>query len=145
MDKIAIGSDHAGYRLKEEIKKKYELSGLFDFGAHTEESCDYPVFGLAVAEAVASGEFAKGIVICGTGIGISIAANKVPGIRAALCGDVYSAKMARSHNDANVLALGQRVIGNGLAIEIADIWLNTDFEGGRHQARVDKITRIESY
>ena len=104
---------------------------------------DYPDFALPVAEAVASGEAERGIVICGTGIGVSIAANKVPGVRAALCHDCFSAKATREHNDSNVLAMGERVIGPGLALEIADIWLHTPYAGGRHQARIDKITAIE--
>jgi len=117
---------------------------LKDFGTYTEESCDYPVYGEAVARAVADGACAQGIVICGTGIGISIAANKVKGIRAALCGDCYSAEMARLHNDANVLALGARVLGSGLALKIVDTFLATDFEGGRHARRVDLIGEIET-
>ncbi|MCR4437107.1 MAG: ribose 5-phosphate isomerase B [Clostridiales bacterium] len=142
---IAIGSDHGGFELKaavvEHLKKKgYRVK---DFGTCDCSSVDYPDFGLAVAEAVKSGECEKGIVICGTGLGISIAANKVPGIRAALCTDSYMARMSREHNDANILALGGRVIGVGLALDIVDAWLKTEFLGGRHKARVDKITAIE--
>lgn len=144
---IAIGSDHAGFRLKSEIieyltGKKYQFK---DFGAGNGEiSVDYPDYGLAVAEAVSSGECEKGIIICGTGIGISMSANKVPGVRAALCTDSYMAKMSREHNDANVLALGDRVLGSGLAIDIVETWLNTGFlGGGRHKIRVDKINGIE--
>jgi ribose 5-phosphate isomerase B len=143
--RIAIGSDHGGYQLKEEIKKallekKYEIK---DFGTHSTDSCDYPDIALPLAQAVAAGEFDKGILICGTGIGISIAANKVPGIRAALCHDTFSARASREHNDANILALGERVIGKGLALEIVDVWLASEFSGGRHQKRVDKIAAIE--
>ncbi len=143
--KIVIGSDHGGFRLKNEIishlkDKKIEYK---DLGTYSDESVDYPDFGQAVGLAVASGEFDRGIVICGTGIGISIAANKVPGIRAALCGDCFSAKASREHNDANVLALGERVIGTELAKMIVDIWLETEFAGGRHEKRVNKIKEIE--
>ncbi len=143
--RIAIGSDHGGYQLKEEIKKallekKYQVE---DFGTHSTDSCDYPDIALPVARAVAAGEYDKGILICGTGIGISIAANKVPGIRAALCHDTFSARASREHNDANILALGERVIGRGLALEIVDVWLASEFSGGRHQKRVDKIAAIE--
>lgn len=142
---IAIGSDHAGYLLKADIIKYLKDKGLEvkDFGTNGPESVDYPDFGQAVAEAVSSGECDKGIIICGTGIGISIAANKVPGIRAALCTDSYMAKMTRQHNDSNVLAIGERVIGPGVALDIIDTWLNTEFLGGRHQNRVSKITEIE--
>lgn len=142
---IAIGSDHAGYLLKADIIKHLKDKGLEvkDFGTNGPESVDYPDFGQAVAEAVSSGECDKGIIICGTGIGISIAANKVPGIRAALCTDSYMAKMTRQHNDANILAIGERVIGPGLALDIIDTWLETEFLGGRHQNRVSKITEIE--
>ena len=143
--KIVIGSDHGGFRLKNEIishlkDKKIEYK---DLGTYSDESVDYPDFGQAVGLAVASGEFDRGIVICGTGIGISIAANKVSGIRAALCGDCFSAKASREHNDANVLALGERVIGTELAKMIVDIWLKTEFAGGRHEMRVNKIKEIE--
>ena len=139
---IAIGSDHGGFALKREIMKQLDECGVeyTDLGTYSEESCDYPVYGRAVAHAVADGECEKGIVICGTGIGISIAANKVPGIRAALCGDCYSAEMARQHNDANVLALGARVTGAGLAAKIVDTFLNTPFSGGeRHSRRINMI------
>jgi len=143
--KIAIGSDHAGLNYKEEIKKFLAEKGheYKDFGCKAGESVDYPDYGRAVGEAVVSGEFERGIVICGTGIGISISANKVRGVRAALCGDCFSAKACREHNDANVLALGERVIGLGQALMIVDIWLKTEFEGGRHAKRVAKITEIE--
>lgn len=143
--RIAIGSDHGGYSLKELIKEDLQKKGfdIKDFGTDSEASCDYPEFAQEVGEAVASGEYQRGILICGTGIGISIAANKIPGIRCALVGDCFSAKATRQHNDTNVLALGGRVVGPGLALEIVDIWLNTEYEGGRHQRRIDKIKDIE--
>ena len=143
---IAIGSDHGGFALKQEIMKHLEAEGLAckDFGTYSEESCDYPVYGEAVARAVAAGECERGIVICGTGIGISISANKVRGIRAALCGDCYSAEMTRRHNDANILALGARVLGPGLALKIVDTFLSTEFEGGRHARRIAMISDIET-
>ena len=142
---IAIASDHGGYALKEKIKSHLEELGLpcRDFGTYSEDSCDYPQFGAAAARAVASGEAEKGIVICGTGIGISIAANKIHGIRCALCGDCYSAELTRQHNDANMLALGARVTGDGLALKIVDIFLNTDFLGGRHARRVGQLMALE--
>lgn len=142
---IAIGSDHGGFALKREIMKYLGEKGIEykDFGTYTEDSCDYPDYGEAVGRAVASGEFDRGIVICGTGIGISISANKVRGVRAALCGDCYSAEYTRRHNDANVLALGARVLGSGLALKIVEIFLGTEFEGGRHARRVDLISKIE--
>lgn len=144
--KIAIGSDHGGYNLKEAIKKHLEEKGIEykDFGTNSAESVDYPEFGMRVAEAVKSGEFDKGIVCCGTGIGISISANKVPGIRCAVVSDTFSAEMSRLHNNANVLALGERVVGKGLALKIVDVWLETEFEGGRHERRVNKIGDIEA-
>jgi ribose 5-phosphate isomerase B len=143
---IAIGSDHGGYALKQEIMAYLDKKGLEykDFGTYTEDSCDYPVYGEAVGRAVAGGECDRGIIICGTGIGISIAANKVHGVRAALCGDCYSAEMTRRHNDANVLALGARVLGSGLALKIVETFLGTGFDGGRHARRVDLIRDIES-
>lgn len=143
--KIAVGSDHGGFLLKDEIMKLLKEKNIeyTDFGCFTTESVDYPDIGQAVGEAVANGEYDKGIICCGTGIGISISANKVPGVRAALCGDCYSAKVSREHNDANVLALGERVIGVELAKMIIDIWLSSEFLGGRHGRRVDKIAKIE--
>jgi len=143
--RIALGSDHGGYILKEDIKKYLDEKGIEykDFGTHSADSCDYPDFALPVARAVAAGEYNKGILICGTGIGIGIAANKVPGIRAALCHDTFSARASREHNNANILTMGERVIGRGLALDIIDIWINTEFSGGRHQRRVDKIHKIE--
>ena len=143
---IAIGSDHGGFALKQEIMAHLKEKGVEykDFGTYTEESCDYPDYGEAVARAVASGECERGIAVCGTGIGISIAMNKVRGIRAALCGDCYSAEMTRRHNDANILALGARVLGPGLALKIVDTFLATEFEGGRHARRIAKIHEIEN-
>lgn len=142
---IGIANDHGGYNLKIEILKFLNEKGysVKDFGANSTNSVDYPDFGLLIAEAVRSGECNKGIVICGTGIGISISANKVPTIRAAVCTDSYMAKMSREHNDANILALGERVIGTGVAIDIVDTWLNTQFQGHRHKIRIDKISEIE--
>ena len=132
--KVAVGCDHAGFPLKETVIAALRKLGaeVVDFGTHSLESVDYPDFGERVGRAVASGEVDRGVVICGTGIGVSIAANKVPGVRAALCHDVYSARMSRAHNDANVLAMGARVIGPGLAEAIVEAWLTTSFEGGRH-------------
>lgn len=143
--KIAIGSDHGGFSLKNEIVKHLQVRGIEckDFGTLTEESCDYPKFALDVAEEVANKNYDLGILVCGTGIGISIAANKVPGIRAALCSDTFSAHACREHNNANILALGQRVIGVGLALDIVDTFLNSKFEGDRHQRRIDKVSEIE--
>ena len=139
---IAIGSDHGGFALKQAVMKHLEKRGLEykDFGTYSEESCDYPEYGRAVAEAVASGEFERGILICGTGIGISITANKVPGIRAALCTDCFCAEATRQHNDANILAMGGRVVGEGLALKIVDTFLDTPFSGDeRHIRRIAKI------
>ncbi|MGM0437288.1 MAG: ribose 5-phosphate isomerase B [Bacillota bacterium] len=145
MMKIAIGSDHAGYQLKEEIKSLLEEKGLFyqDMGTDSEESVDYPDFAYKVAKGVADNNFDKGILICGTGIGMSIAANKVNGVRAALCHNVFSAKSTRNHNDSNVLTMGSRVVAKGLAREIVKAWLGEEFDGGRHQRRVEKINDIE--
>lgn len=144
--KIAIAADHGGFTLKETIKKKLESMGLefHDFGSYSEESVDYPDYGIQVAEAVARDEYQRGILICGTGLGMSIVANKVPGVRCALLHDSFSAKATREHNDTNVMAMGARVIGPGLAEEIVELWLTTDFSGGRHQARLDKIADIET-
>ena len=143
--KIALGSDHGGLNLKKEIIKHLECKNIevTDFGTYTEESCDYPDYALKVAEEVAAQNFELGILICGTGIGISISANKVPGIRAALCSDTFSAHATREHNNANILALGERVVGRGLALDIVDAFINAKFEGDRHQRRIDKITEIE--
>lgn len=143
--KVALGSDHAGYSLKQIVKEHLEELNIEykDFGCESTASVDYPDYALVVAEAVAKGEFERGILICGTGIGISISANKVPGIRAALCSDTYSARMCRQHNDANILAFGARVIGQGLALDIVDAFLKEEFLGGKHAVRVDKIKKIE--
>ncbi len=139
---IAIGSDHGGFALKEEIKAHLDRRGLAwrDFGTDSAASCDYPVYARAVAKAVASGECERGILICGTGIGVSITANKQPGIRCALCGDCFSAQATRAHNDANVLALGARVVGAGLALMIVDTFLDTPFSNDeRHLRRISMI------
>jgi ribose 5-phosphate isomerase B len=142
---LAIGSDHGGFALKKEIIAHLdELKIPYkDFGTYTDRSCDYPKYGEAVARSVSRGECDRGILICGTGIGISISANKVRGIRAALCGDSFSAEMCRLHNDANILCLGARVTGAGLALRITDVFLNTEFEGGRHSRRVNMLNSIE--
>ncbi len=144
--KLAIGSDHGGYRLKEEIKSELKLRDIesVDFGTDSLESVDYPDFALAVAEAVAAGKFDLGIICCGTGLGVAITANKVPGVRAAVCHEPYSARMAREHNDANVLTLGERVTGPGLALEVVNAFLTTPFAAGRHAKRVAKIGEIEA-
>jgi ribose 5-phosphate isomerase B len=143
--KVAIGCDHGGFRLKEEIIAHLKAKGTEyeDFGAFSEESVDYPDVALKVAEEVASKNFDFGILICGTGIGIGIAANKVPGVRAALCSDTFSAHATREHNNANILTIGQRIVGNGLALDIVDTFLNAKFEGDRHKRRIDKISEIE--
>ncbi|CAG9606684.1 ribose 5-phosphate isomerase B [Pseudoneobacillus rhizosphaerae] len=143
--KVAIASDHGGLKIREEIKGLLKDMGIEfeDFGCDCETSVDYPDYALPVAQKVANGEFDRGILICGTGIGMSIAANKVKGIRCALAHDTFSARATRQHNDTNILAMGERVIGPGLARDIAKIWLTTEFEGGRHATRVGKITDIE--
>ena len=145
--RIAIGCDHAGYDLKMEIKGylvKRTDDEYKDFGTNSKEPCDYPDFALQVAKAVASGDFDRGILICGTGIGMSMAADKVPGIRAAAVFDTFTARMSRSHNDANILCLGGRVTGIGLAIDIVEVWLNTSFSGvARHANRIGKISLID--
>lgn len=142
---IALGCDHGGFQLKEIIKKHLESKEIEfkDFGAYSSESADYPKFALAVAESIKEEECESGILCCGTGIGISIAANKVPGIRAAVVGDVFSAKATKEHNNANIICLGARVIGDGLALLIVDQWINSEFQGGRHQERIDLISDIE--
>ncbi|MGM0396007.1 MAG: ribose 5-phosphate isomerase B [Bacillota bacterium] len=142
---VGIGSDHGGFELKEEMKKFMEKSGyqVKDFGTHSLESVDYPDYGKKVGAAVAAGEIDRGVVICGTGIGISISANKVKGVRAALCGDTYSARLSREHNNANVIAMGGRVLGVDLAKDILSVYLNSEFQEGRHKRRVNKITEIE--
>lgn len=139
---IAIGSDHGGYALKKAVMEHLRARGLEykDFGTYSTDSCDYPDFGRSVAKAVAAGEHERGIIICGTGIGISITANKIRGIRAALCSDCFSAEAARAHNDANILALGARVLGEGLALKITDTFLDTPFSNDeRHIRRISKI------
>lgn len=139
---IAIGSDHGGYDLKQRVIKYLEENGMTvkDVGCHSKASCDYPVFGHAVAKAVADGECEKGIVICTTGIGISISANKVAGVRCALCCDTLSARMTRLHNNANVLAMGAGIVGENLALDIVETFLKTEFSGEeRHQRRIDQI------
>ena len=139
---IAIGSDHGGFELKEAIKKHLDKRGLEykDYGTYTKDSCDYPVYGKLVGHAVADGECDRGIIICGTGIGISITANKIKGVRAALCGDCFSAEATRLHNDANILALGARVTAEGLALKIVDTFLDTPFSGDeRHLRRIAGI------
>lgn len=143
--KIGIGNDHAAVDMKFEIVKYLEESGyeVINFGTDTNDSCDYPVYGEKVARAVANGEVDRGILICGTGVGISLAANKVKGIRAAVCSESVTARFSRLHNDANILAFGARIVGVETAKDMVNVWLNTEFEGGRHQRRVDLITKIE--
>lgn len=143
--KIAIGSDHGGLRLKKEVIKHLEKKNIEvkDYGTYTEDSCDYPDFAEKVSEAVVAKEYDYGILICGTGIGISISANKIPGVRAALCSDTFSAHATREHNNANILAMGERIVGIGLALDIVDAFLGSTFEGGRHENRVNKIMEIE--
>lgn len=144
--KIAMGADHAGYRLKEELKPFLEAAGhqVLDCGCDSSDSVDYPDYALTVCEKVVAGNADKGILICGTGIGMTIAANKVPGIRCALVHDLFSAKATREHNDSNVLAMGERIIGPGVAQEIVKIWLETEFSNGeRHKNRVGKVKALE--
>ena len=143
---IAIGSDHGGFQLKKELIAHLEEQGIAykDFGCYDEKSVDYPDIALAVGKAINDGECEKGVLVCGTGIGISMAANKIKGIRAALYHDYFSAKYTRLHNDANVICFGGRVIGPGLACELLDIFLVTEFEGGRHARRVEKVMEIEN-
>lgn len=139
--RIAIGSDHGGYEYKEQIVSHLKEKGYecVDVGTYSTDSCDYPVIARAVTTKITTGEADRGILICGTGIGMSIVANKIKGIRAALCGDTFSARASRAHNNSNVLCLGERVIGINLAMDIVDIWLESKFEGGRHQRRVDMM------
>ena len=143
--KIAIGNDHTAYEMKKEIARYLEEKGhtVIDVGAHSAERTDYPIYGEKAAQLVAKREADLGILICGTGVGISLAANKVKGIRAVVCSEPYSARLSRQHNNTNILAFGARVIGVELAKMIVDEWLNASFEGGRHQRRVDMITAIE--
>ena len=142
---IALGCDHGGYELKQEIKKYLDEKGIEykDYGCDSLDSVDYPVYAKKVAHAILDGECEKGILICGTGLGISLAANKVKGIRACVCSEPFTAKMSRAHNDCNILAFGARVVGGELAKMIVDTWINTEFEGGRHQRRVDLLMEIE--
>ena len=142
--KIAIGCDHGGYALKLAVKKHLEEKGyeVVDYGCHSTESVDYPVYGEKVGRAVAGGECELGVLICGTGIGISLAANRVKGVRAAVCSEPYSAEMTRRHNNANIIAFGARVVGEGTAMTIVDAFLGAQFEGGRHARRVDMIEAI---
>ena len=146
MKKIAIASDHGGFNLKESViayllNKGWEID---DLGPSNTDSVDYPDYGIKLAESIIDNKVERGIVICGTGVGMSIVVNRFPGIRGTLCSDVYTAKMCREHNDSNILIMGGRVIGEGLASEIVDTWLNTKFEGGRHQRRLDKINEIDA-
>lgn len=143
--KIAIGNDHVAAEMKKHIIKYLEEKGheVINFGTDSSERCDYPVYGKKVADAVASGQCERGVLICGTGIGISLAANKVKGIRAAVCSEAYSARLTRQHNDANIIAFGARVVGEATAEMIVDEFINTEYEGGRHQKRIDMITAIE--
>ncbi|MBE0466420.1 MAG: ribose 5-phosphate isomerase B [Candidatus Desulforudis sp.] len=143
--RIAVASDHGGFKLKQEVLEYLRSRGIAvqDCGTFSEDSVDYPDVVLPVAEAVAGGEYDRAILLCGTGIGVSMVANKVPGVRAAVCSDTFSARHSRAHNDANVLTLGERIVGPGLAREIVAVWLETGFEGGRHARRVDKITAVE--
>ncbi len=143
--KIALACDHGALNLKREIIRYLSEHGYeyIDFGTNSFDSCDYPDFALPAAEAVAGGQCDRGIVVCSTGIGVSIVANKVPGVRCAHCHDTYCAKYTRLHNDSNMLAMGEKVVGVGYALEIVETFLTTEFEGGRHQRRVDKITAIE--
>lgn len=143
--KIALGSDHGGYNLKNLIIDHLKTKGIEyeDLGCYSTESCDYPIYGEKVAKAVVKGEADYGIIVCGTGIGISIAANKVPGIRAAHCTDSFTARATRQHNNSNILALGERITGPSIALDIVDAFLSTEFEGGRHEKRVNMIETIE--
>lgn len=143
--KIALACDHGGLNLKKAVIKYLTENGYEyeDYGTNTTDSCDYPDYALPAAEAVAQGKCDRGIVICSTGIGVSIVANKVPGVRCAHCHDAYCAKFTRLHNDSNVLAMGEKVVGIGYALQIVETFLTTEFEGGRHQRRIDKITAIE--
>jgi ribose 5-phosphate isomerase B len=143
--KIALGSDHAGFELKEDLRAylaELEIEAL-DLGTYSEDSTDYPDVAAKVAEKVARGEVERGLLICGTGIGMSIVANRFAGVRAALCHDLYTARISREHNDANILALGGRLIGKGLAREILKVWLESEFQGGRHERRIRKIAALE--
>lgn len=141
--KVVIAADHGGFELKEALKKKLPAVEWVDMGTNSGDSVDYPDFGAALARRVAAGEFERGVLICGSGIGISIAANKIKGIRAALCHNTYTAEMARKHNDANIIAMGGRIVDENTAAAMTEIFLSTDFEGGRHARRVEKIQALE--
>ncbi len=143
--RFVLGSDHAGLNLKNTLLTRLRELGhqVEDLGTHTQDSCDYPDFAERVGRAVGAGDAEQGLLICGTGVGMCIAANKLPGVRAAVVSDTFSARATRQHNDANVLCMGERVVGPGLALDILDAWLQADFEGGRHQRRIDKITALE--
>ena len=142
---IALGADHAGFQVKEALKGWLIEQGyqVVDYGTHSPESVDYPDYAAQVAEAVADQKVERGVLVCGTGIGMAITANKVPGVRAALCSDLYTARASREHNDANVLTLGGRLMGPEMAVDMLRMWLETDFAGGRHRRRVDKIADLE--
>ena len=147
MDSIGIASDHGGFNLKKDIisllsELGYEVN---DMGPASDDSVDYPDYGISVADAVTNNVVSRGIVLCGTGIGMSIVVNRFPGIRGTLCSDVYTAKLCREHNDSNILIMGGRVVGSGLAREIVKVWLQTPFEGGRHQKRLDKIAQFDKF
>jgi ribose 5-phosphate isomerase B len=144
-NKIIIGSDHAAFKMKETIKSYLREKGfeVSDQGPESTDSVDYPDFGVKVAASVASGAYERGILMCGTGIGMSMVANRFPHVRAALCGDVFSAAMSRQHNDSNILVMGGRMIGDVLALEIVRVWLETPFDGGRHRQRIDKFDQID--
>src|SRR5918999_1711510 len=145
-ERIGIGSDHAGFRLKEAVKRWLieQAYDVRDLGTSSEEACDYPDFAIALAEAMAAGEVGRGVLICGTGIGMSIVANKFPYLRAAVCHDPTTARFSRAHNDANVLTMGSRITGEMVALDIVNAWLHTPFEGGRHSRRLEKIERLAS-
>ena len=144
--RIVMGSDHAGYNLKLKVKAHLEARGfeVMDVGTHTTDSCNYTIYADALCKAIAAGEADLGILVCGTGVGMSMAANKHKGIRAAWCENTFSARMTRMHNDANVLCIGERVMGYGLACDMADLFVDTPFEGGRHQARVDDLNALDA-
>jgi len=145
MERIAIASDHAGREMKEDLKAFLQGIGVevVDMGVNDDKSVDYPDYGIPLAERVSKGDVPRGVLVCGTGIGMSILANKFKNVRAALVSDVYTARMAKEHNDANILVIGGRIVGKGLAREMLKTWLETRFEGGRHQTRLDKITELE--
>jgi len=143
---IALACDHAGFELKQDIIAYFEKLGIEckDFGTYSADRCDYPIYAIPAARAVASGECEKGVFICGTGVGMSIVSNKIAGVRAALCRDIFTAEMTRKHNDANVLALGARVTENALALDIVKTFFSTDFEGGQHTIRVNMLNELDS-